>query len=112
MTKLEFFKQILQQLVDIRNRNESIDDALKNILKDDEFCRDFPIYLSGIGSKYECMLIDTLAQLWDNPEQVKDEITYFLYEGPGKITYKGKEYNIKDVESLCIYLLDFYKITG
>lgn len=118
-SKLKFFKETLQQLSDIMKRNDSVDIALKDILKDDEFCRDFPLYISGIGSKYECMIQDCLAQLWNKPIEVQDNIGYLLYDVPSMggeglihILKTNKEYKISNVENLTEYLLDFYEIIG
>ena len=117
--KLKFFKETLQELSDTMRRNESVDNAIKDILKDDEFCRDFPLYISGIGSKYECMIQDCLAQLWNKPEEIKDNIGYLLYDVPSMngeglihIPKTDKKYKISNVENLTEYLLDFYEIIG
>ena len=120
MTKLEFFKESLQKLVDLKNRNEKYDKNANNIL-DNDTNRDFPVYIAeSFCSEYETLLAKSLSQLWDKPEEIEDNIFYLLYESLGSRTGYGritdsktkKEYIIKDVESLCRYLLDYYKILG
>ena len=117
-TKLQFFKESLQKLVDLKNRNEQYDKSANKIL-DNDINRDFPVYIAeSFCGEYEALLAKSLSQLWNNPEEVEDNIYYLLYEslgsktGYGKIIDKDKEYIIKDVDSLCVYLLDYYHILG
>lgn len=117
-TKLEFFKHTLNEFLKLKARNEKYDKMANEIL-DNDMTHDFPAYLSyNFCYPYQSLVLKSLAQLWDNPEQVEDNIYYLLYEsldsrtGYGKIIDKDKEYIIKDVDSLCAYLLDYYHIMG
>lgn len=117
MTKLEFFKQTLQKYIDLDKKFYKIDNTISELLKND-LTVDYPIYLSnGFNYEYQTLVLDTLAQLWDKPKEVKDWIEYLIYEAinmkdGGKVTDGDKEYIIKDVDSLCVYLLDYYKLLG
>lgn len=121
MTKLQFFKDTLNEFLKLKNRNEKFDKASNEILLND-MTKDFPVYLSdNFCYPYESLVLKSLAQLWNEPEYVEDWINYLLYEAidmkdGGKIcdtsSNERKEYIIKNVDSLCIYLLDYYKIIG
>lgn len=118
-TKLEFFKQTLNEFIKLKSRNEKYDKMANEIL-DNDMTHDFPVYLSdNFCYPYESLVLKSLAQLWNEPEYVEDWINYLLYEavnmkGGGKAIdkNKNKEYIIKDVDSLCVYLLDYYKLNG
>ena len=119
-TKLQFFKDILKEFIKLKERNEKFDKASNEILSND-MTKDFPIYLSdNFCYPYETLVLKSLAQLWDEPSEVEDNIYYLLYEslgskaGYGKIVdnKSDKEYIIKDVDGLCVYLLDYYHILG
>jgi hypothetical protein len=81
---------------------------------------DFPVYLSdNFCYPYESLVLKSLAQLWNEPEYVEDWINYLIYDamdmkdgGKAIDSKTGKQYIIKDVDSLCMYLLDYYKIIG
>jgi len=117
ITKIEFFKQTLQSFLDLKARNDKYDKMANEIL-DNEMTHDFPVYLSdNFCYPYESLVIKSLSQLWNEPEYVEDWINYLIYEamemengGRAIDTKNNKEYIIKDVDSLCVYLLDYYKI--
>src|SRR5574344_2717694 len=116
-TKLQFFKDSLNEFLKLKQRNDKYNDMANKILEN-EMTHDFPVYLSdSFCFPYETLVIDSLAQLWNEPKYVKDWIEYLIYEamnmkGGGKAIDKDKEYIIKDVDSLCAYLLDYYHIMG
>ena len=116
-TKLQFFKDTLQKFIDLKNRNDKYNKMANEIL-DNDITHDFPVYLSdNFCYPYESLVIDSLSQLWNEPEYVKDWIEYLIYEcsdmeNGGKAICDNKEYQITDVDSLCVYLLDFYKLNG
>lgn len=117
MTKLQFFKDTLNEFLKLKSRNEKFNKASNEILLND-MTKDFPVYLSdNFCYPYESLVLKSLAQLWNEPEYVEDWINYLLYEAidmkdGGKAIHDKKEYPIKDVDSLCVYLLDYYKIIG
>ena len=117
MTKLQFFKDTLQKYIELDSKFNKIDNTINGLLKND-LTHDYPIYLSnGFNYEYQNMVIKSLSQLWNEPEYVEDWINYLIYDamdmkGGGKAIHDGKEYIIKDVDSLCVYLLDYYKIIG
>src|SRR5574344_3151169 len=116
-TKLEFFKQTLNEFLKLKQRNDKYNDMANKILEND-MTKDFPVYLSdSFCFPYETLVIDSLAQLWNEPKYVKEWIEYLIYEamemkdgGKAIDKNKNKEYIIKDVDSLCVYLLDYYKL--
>ena len=91
---------------------------MANEILDNDMTHDFPVYLSeNFCCPYESLVIDSLSQLWNNPVEVKDWIEYLIYEcsdmkDGGRVEHNNKEYKIKDVDSLCVYLLDYYKLNG
>ena len=117
MTKLQFFKHTLNEFLSLKARNEKYDNMANEIL-DNDMTHDFPVYLSdNFCYPYESLVLKSLAQLWNEPEYVEDWINYLLYDAMdmkngGKAIDGDKEYIIKDVDSLCIYLLDYYHILG
>src|SRR5574344_461580 len=119
MTKLQFFKDTLNEFLKLKDRNEKFNKVANEIL-DNDMTHDFPVYMTdNFCYPYESLVLKSLAQLWNEPEYVEDWINYLLYEavnmkGGGKAIdkNKNKEYIIKDVDSLCVYLLDFYKLIG
>ena len=117
MTKLQFFKDSLNEFLKLKQRNDKYNDMTNKTLEND-MTKDFPVYLSdSFCFPYETLVIDSLAQLWNEPKCVKDWIEYLIYEAMEmkegeKITDGDKEYIIKDVDSLCKYLLDYYKLLG
>lgn len=117
MTKLEFFKQTLQKYIDLDKKFHKIDNTISELL-DNDLTHDYPIYLSnGFNYEYQKLVLDTLAQLWDNPKEVKDWIEYLIYEAMdmkngGYVEHDGEKYLITDVEDMCDYLLDYYKLLG
>lgn len=117
MTKLEFFKHTLNEFLKLKARNEKFDKASNEILLND-MTKDFPVYLSdNFCYPYESLVLKSLSQLWNEPEYVEDWINYLLYDAMdmkdgGKAIDGDKEYIIKDVDSLCVYLLDYYHILG
>ena len=75
MTKLQFFKDTLNEFLKLKARNEKFDKVANEIL-DNEMTHDFPIYMSdNFCYPYESLVLKSLAQLWNNPEYV-DPITY------------------------------------
>ena len=120
-TKLQFFKDILKEFIKLKERNEKFDKASNEILSND-MTKDFPVYLSdNFCYPYESLVLKSLAQLWNEPAYVEDWVNYLLYEAlnmkdGGKAintsSNERKEYIIKDVDSLCVYLLDYYHIIG
>ena len=116
-TKLEFFKHTLNEFLKLKARNEKYDKMANEIL-DNDMTHDFPVYLSdNFCYPYESLVLKSLAQLWNNPEEVEDWINYLLYEAidmkdGGKIYVDDKEYIITNIDNLCEYLLDYYKIIG
>lgn len=117
ITRLEFFKQTLQTLIDNRNKFYKLDDFIKETFNPDMY--------SNIGSMviecYQDMLIDTLSYMWKEQVEVQDWICYLIYEvsensdknKPNVFdTENNKEYKIYDVESLTEYLLEYYTILG
>jgi hypothetical protein len=118
-TKLEFFKDTLNEFIKLKSRNEKYDKMANEIL-DNDMTHDFPVYLSdNFCYPYESLVLKSLAQLWNEPEYVEDWINYLLYEAidmknGGKVidNNTNKEYVIKDIDSLCIYLLDYYELIG
>ena len=117
MTKLQFFKDTLNEFLKLKARNEKFDKTTNEILLND-MTKDFPVYLSdNFCYPYESLVLKSLAQLWNEPEYVEDWINYLIYEAigmkdGGKAIVDEKEYIIKDVDSLCVYLLDYYYILG
>ena len=117
MTKLKFFKNTLNEFLKLKARNEKFDKTTNEILLND-MTKDFPVYLSdNFCYPYESLVLKSLAQLWNEPEYVEDWINYLIYEAigmkdGGKAIVDEKEYIIKDVDSLCVYLLDYYYILG
>ena len=115
--KLQFFKDTLNEFLKLKARNEKFDKVANEILLND-MTKDFPVYLSdNFCYPYESLVLKSLAQLWNEPEYVEDWINYLIYEAigmkdGGKAIVDEKEYIIKDVDSLCVYLLDYYKIIG
>lgn len=117
ISKLEFFKQTLNEFIKLKNRNDKFNESCNTILEN-EMTRDFPVYLSdSFCYPYETLILDSLAQLWNEPRIVKDWMEYLIYEcldmKDGRLvhdTKADKKYKITDVDSLCIYLLDYYKI--
>ena len=120
-TKLQFFKDILKEFIKLKERNEKFDKASNEILSND-MTKDFPVYLSdNFCYPYESLVLKSLAQLWNEPAYVEDWVNYLLYEAlnmkdGGKAintsSNERKEYIIKVVDSLCVYLLDYYYIVG
>lgn len=117
MTKLQFFKDTLNKFLELKKRNDTYDEMSNKILSN-EMTKDFPVYLSdSFCFPYETLVIDSLSQLWDKPKEVKDWIEYLIYDAMemkdgGKAIDGDKEYIIKDVDSLCKFLLDYYKLLG
>ena len=117
MTKLQFFKDSLDEFLKLKQRNDNYNDMANKILEND-MTKDFPVYLSdSFCFPYETLVLDTLAQLWDNPKEVKDWIEYLIYEAMdmengGYVEHEGKKYPITNVDDLCDYLLDYYKFLG
>ena len=117
MTKLQFFKDTLNEFLKLKARNEKFNKVANEIL-DNDMTHDFPIYMTdNFCYPYESLVLKSLAQLWNEPEYVEDWINYLIYEAigmkdGGKAIVDEKEYIIKDVDSLCVYLLDFYHILG
>ena len=117
MTKLQFFKDTLNEFLKLKARNEKFDKASNEILLND-MTKDFPVYLSdNFCYPYESLVLKSLAQLWNEPECVEDWISYLLYDAMdmkdgGKVIDGEKEYIIKDIDSLCVYLLNYYHILG
>ena len=115
--KLQFFKNTLNEFLKLKARNEKFDKTTNEILLND-MTKDFPVYLSdNFCYPYESLVLKSLAQLWNEPEYVEDWINYLIYEAigmkdGGKAIVDEKEYIIKDVDSLCVYLLDYYYILG
>ena len=115
--KLQFFKDTLNEFLKLKARNEKFDKVANEILLND-MTKDFPVYLSdNFCYPYESLVLKSLAQLWNEPEYVEDWINYLIYEAigmkdGGKAIVDEKEYIIKDVDSLCVYLLDYYYILG
>lgn len=113
-TKIQFFKNTLKKLEKYHKSAERIDSVINKEID----AIDFKSYIyEDIHFKYQDLIIKSLAQMWDKPQYVLDWIEYYLHEAKdmkdgGKAYHNEKEYIIKDVESLCIYLLDFYKIIG
>ena len=107
-TKLQFFKDTLNEFLKLKERNEKFNKVANEIL-DNDMTHDFPVYLSdNFCYPYESLILKSLAQLWNNPEQVEDWVNYLLYEAldmkdGGKAIVDNKEYIIKDVHSLCVY---------
>ena len=116
-TKLKFFKNTLNEFLKLKARNEKFDKTTNEILLND-MTKDFPVYLSdNFCYPYESLVLKSLAQLWNEPEYVEDWINYLIYDAMdmkdgGKAIHDKKEYIIKDVDSLCVYLLDYYNIVG
>ena len=117
MTKLQFFKDTLNEFLKLKARNEKFNKVANEIL-DNDMTHDFPIYMTdNFCYPYESLVLKSLAQLWNEPEYVEDWINYLIYEAigmkdGGKAIVDEKEYIIKDVDSLCVYLLDYYYILG
>ena len=117
MTKLQFFKDTLNEFLKLKARNEKFN-KMSNEILDNDMTHDFPIYMTdNFCCPYESLVLKSLAQLWNEPEYVEDWINYLLYDAMdmkngGKAIDGDKEYIIKDVDSLCIYLLDYYHILG
>ena len=117
MTKLEFFKQTLNEFLKLKERNDKYNKVSNEILEND-MIKDFPVYLSdGFCFPYETLVLESLAQLWNNPKEVKDWIEYLIYEAidmknGGHVEHEGKKYPITNVEDLCDYLVDYYHILG
>jgi len=117
ISKLDFFKQSLQKYIDLDKKFENIDKSISKLL-DNDLTRDYPIYMSyGFNYEYQKLVLESLSQLWDKPSEVKDLIEYLIYEavdmkdgGLIHIPTEDKKYPIKDVDSLCAYLVDYYKI--
>ena len=118
-TKLQFFKNTLNEFLKLKARNEKFNKVANEIL-DNDMTHDFPIYMTdNFCYPYESLVLKSLAQLWNEPEHVEDWINYLLYEaidmkdgGKAIDSKTGKQYIIKDVDSLCVYLLDYYHILG
>jgi len=119
MTKLQFFKDTLNKFLKLKARNEKFNKVANEILYND-MAHDFPIYMTdNFCYPYESLVLKSLSQLWNEPEYVEDWINYLIYDamdmkdgGCAVDSKTGKQYPIKDVESLCVYLLDYYHILG
>lgn len=119
--KLQFFKDTLNEFLKLKARNEKFNKVANEIL-DNDMTHDFPIYMTdNFCYPYESLVLKSLAQIWNEPEYVEDWINYLIYDAMdmkdgGKAidtsSNKRKEYIIKDVDSLCVYLLDYYHILG
>lgn len=125
MTKLQFFKDTLNKFLELKKRNDTYDEMSNKILSN-EMTKDFPVYLSdNFCFPYETLVLESLAQLWNDPESVKEWIEYLIYEtidSKDKNRFnvwdindekeETKKYKIYDVDGLCEYLLDNYKLLG
>lgn len=117
MTKLQFFKNTLNEFLKLKERNDKFNKVANEIL-DNDMTQDFPIYMTdNFCYPYESLVLNSLAQLWNEPEKVLDMIQYLIYEAMdmkdgGKVCVNDKEYIITNIDNLCEYLLDYYKIIG
>ena len=73
-TKLQFFKDTLNEFLKLKQRNDEYNDMANKILEND-MTKDFPVYLSdSFCFPYETLVIDSLAQLWNEPKYVLEGV--------------------------------------
>ena len=109
-TTEEVFKESIVELIALKERDEIIDNTIKQHIKSD-FMSDLAY---PITERYFSLCVDLISALWEDSNNVKEEIYYYLYDCKSEktsiIEVNDKEYNVFKLEDFIAYLKENYKL--